>query len=181
MRVCLFSSFFRTTWLIIVIVFKRYYQLLCIRIMPHSMIIGHLNMIEPLLRRFKKHKLVVRSTFFLHDKKHQPVTSCHLNPLDYSIWDEFASNICWNTLKLNKALGYELGRDASVLRLDNVEDSHMVKIRISIDQCKVRWFAQSTFGQTLFSLEKPSRLLHMLKIDVPENMWFFPKWDKPSI
>ena len=44
------------------------------------------------------------------DKEHWPPNSPDMNPLDYSIWDEFASHIQWNKIKTKKDLVNEVKR-----------------------------------------------------------------------
>ncbi len=57
------------------------------------------------------------------DKDHWPPNSPDLNPLDYSIWDEFASHIQWNKIKTKKDLVNEIRRAVNDIRLDVVFES----------------------------------------------------------
>ena len=50
------------------------------------------------------------------DKDHWPPNSSDLNPLDYSIWDEFAQQINWAKIKSKKTLIDELKRSVKRIR-----------------------------------------------------------------
>ena len=50
------------------------------------------------------------------DKDHWPPNSPDLNPLDYSIWDEFAQQINWAKVKSKKTLIDELKRSVKRIR-----------------------------------------------------------------
>ena len=50
------------------------------------------------------------------DKDYWPLNSPDLNPLDYSIWDEFAQQINWAKVKSKKTLIDELKRSVKRIR-----------------------------------------------------------------
>lgn len=57
------------------------------------------------------------------DKEHWPPNSPDLNPLDYSIWDEFAHVMNWNKIKSKKTLIKELKCAVKKIRSDVVFES----------------------------------------------------------
>ena len=57
------------------------------------------------------------------DKDHWPPNSPDLNPLDYSIWDEFAQQINWAKVKSKKILIDELKRSVKRIRDSDVLES----------------------------------------------------------
>ena len=57
------------------------------------------------------------------DKDHWPPTSRDLNPLDYSIWDEFVNVIDWNKVKSKAILIQQLKSSAKKIRESVVVES----------------------------------------------------------
>ncbi|CAF1185755.1 unnamed protein product [Didymodactylos carnosus] len=57
------------------------------------------------------------------DKDHWPPNSPDLNPLDYSIWDEFVNVINWDKVKSKATLIQELKRAVKNIREEVVFES----------------------------------------------------------
>jgi hypothetical protein len=57
------------------------------------------------------------------DKNHWPLNSPDLNPLDYSIWDEFVHQMNWNNVRSKQTLIKELKRAVKIIRKTVVFES----------------------------------------------------------